>query len=189
MLDPVANLVKISPIGSYGASDTSVTISSADASKLSVLSGAYNVTWWNTTDFPDPSDDPYAEIVRVTNLSGTTLTITRAAEGPNAASAKNLAGKTYKMILGITAEMIINIGNNLQQPWKLVNVDGTIDGVNTVFTLHGGIAPFDSNSVQITLGRQPQIQGIDYEISGTTITYVTPPPAALAGQPHIANYQ
>ena len=24
------------------------------------------MTWWNSTDYPDPSDDPNSEIVRVT---------------------------------------------------------------------------------------------------------------------------
>src|ERR1017187_5603657 len=107
-LDSVQNLVKITPIGSYGSSDTAVTISSADAAKLPAAS--FNVTWWNTTDYPDPSDDPNAEVVRVTG-TGTTLTITRAQEG-TAATTKNTAGKVYKIILGITAKMITDIGNN-----------------------------------------------------------------------------
>jgi hypothetical protein len=145
MLDPVANLVKITPIGSYGASDTAVTISSGDAAKLPAAS--FNMTCWNTTDYPDPSDDPNAEIVRVTG-TGTTLTIVRAQEGTSA-STKNTAGKTYKMILGITAKMITDVGNNLQKPWRLVNVDGTIDGVNTTFTLHGSITPFRCKLVAV----------------------------------------
>ena len=82
---------------------------------------------------PDPSDDPNAEIIRVTAVSGTTLTIDarRKRDGGGAASTKNAAGKTYKLILGITAKMITDIGANLQQPWKYVDVDGVIDGVNT----------------------------------------------------------
>lgn len=116
------------------------------------------------------------------------ITVQRGQEG-TAASAKNLAGKTYTMILGITAKMITDIGSNLQKPWRLVNVDGTIDGTNATFTLHGSIIPFDPNSLQISLARQPQLQGIDYEISGTTITYITPPDASLSGEPHIAQYQ
>ena len=189
MLDSVQNLVKITVIGLYGASDTAVTISSADAAKLP--SASFNVTWYNSTDYPDPSDDPNAEIVRVTG-TGTTLTIQRAAEsatGGGSASTKNTAGKVYKMILGITAKMITDIGSNLQKPWRLVNIDGAIDGVNTTFTLHGSITPFDPNSMDVKLARQPQEQGIDYTLSGVTITYVIPPDPSLSGQPHTARYQ
>jgi hypothetical protein len=184
-LDAVQNFIKLTVSTGYGASDTTIILSSGGSS---LPSPSFNGTWWNATDYPDPSDDPNAEIVRVTGVSGNTLTITRAQEG-TAASTKNAAGKTYKLILGITAKMITDIGSNLQQPWKYVDVDGVIDGTNTVFTLHGSITPFDSNSMQITLARQPQLQGIDYELSGTTITYITPPDASLAGNPHVAQYQ
>jgi hypothetical protein len=83
--------------------------------------------------------------------------------------------------------MITDIGNNLQKPWRLVNVSGTINGSNVTFTISP--TPFDSNSVQLSLGRQPQIQGIDYTISGGTITYIIPPDASLSGAPHVAQYQ
>jgi hypothetical protein len=189
MLDPVYNFVKLTVSGPYGASDTSISVSSIPSA---LSSGGFNATWWNSTDYPDPSNDPNAEIIRVTAVSGNTLTITRGAEsatGGGVASTKNTAGKTYQLMLGITAKMITDIGNNLQKPWRLVNVDGTINGTNVTFTLDGLITPFDPNSMQLSLARQPQIQGIDYTLSGTTITYITPPPAELAGQPHIASYQ
>ena len=184
-LDAVANFIKLRLSTGYDQNATSIVLSSGGSL---LPSPSFNVTYWNFTDFPDPSDDPNAEIVRVTNVSGNTLTITRGQEGTTA-STKNTANKTYKIMLGITAKMITDIGSNLQKPWRLVNVDGTIDGNNTTFTLHGAIAPFDPNSMQITLGRQPQLQGIDYTVSGTTITYTTPPDASLSGQPHVANYQ
>lgn len=185
MLDPVANFIKLKLSGTYGSSDTSITVASGGST---LPSPSFSMTWFNSTDYADPSDDPNAEIVRVTAVSGNTLTVERAQEGTSA-STKNIAGKTYVLILGITAKMITDIGSNLQQPWKLVNVDGTIDGVNTTFTLHGGITPFDLNSMNLSLGRQPQLQGIDYTLSGTTISYITPPDASLSGQPHIAQYQ
>lgn len=184
-LDPVQNLIKLVVSQGYGASDTSIVLSSGGSS---LPSPSFNMTWWNATDYPDPSNDPNAEIVRVTNVSGNTLTITRAQEG-TAASTKNTAGKTYSFMLGITAKMITDIGNNLQQPWKLVTVNGTINGSNVTFTLNGGIVPFDANSLQLSLGRQPQIQGIDYTFSGTTITYIVAPLAAMSGQPHYCQYQ
>jgi len=188
MLDAVYNLVKVTVVGTYGSSDTSITVSSFPSA---LSAGGFNATWWQSSAYPDPSNDPNAEIVRVTAVSGNTLTITRGAEsatGGGAASTKNGSG-TYSLMLGITAKMITDIGNNLQQPWKLVSVNGTIDGNNTTFTLAGSIAPYDPNSMQLSLARQPQIQGIDYTISGTTITYVTAPPSSLSGEPHICQYQ
>jgi hypothetical protein len=188
-LDLTYNLVKLTVSGTYGSSDTSIDVASLPSG---LSPGGWNATWYDSTDYPDPSEDPNAEIIRVTAVSGTTLTIQRGVEsatGGGAASTKNAAGKTYKLILGITAKMITDIGSNLQKPWRLVNVDGTIDGTNATFTLHGSIAPFDPNSLQISLARQPQLQGIDYEISGTTISYITPPDASLEGEPHIAQYQ
>jgi len=184
-LDNVANLIKLQASTGYDQNATSIVLTSGGSS---LPSPSFNMTWWDSTAYPDPSLDPNAEIVRVTNVSTNTLTITRGQEG-TAASTKNTAGHTYSLILGITAKMITDIGANLQQPWKLVNVDGTIDGANTTFTLHGSITPFDPNSMQVSLARQPQIQGIDYTLGGITITYIVPPDASLAGQPHKAQYQ
>jgi hypothetical protein len=184
-LDAVQNFIKLTLSTGYDAAATSIVVSSGGSS---LPATPFNMTWWNSTDFSDPSDDPNKEIVRVTNVSGNTLTVTRAQEGTSA-STKNTAGKTYLLMLGITAKMITDIGNNLQKPWHLVNVDGAIDGVNTTFTLHGSITPFDPNSMDLKLARQPQEQGIDYTVSGVTITYITPPPANLSGQPHTARYQ
>jgi hypothetical protein len=182
-LDAVANFIKLTVSTGYGSSDTSIVLSSGGSS---LPTPSFNATWWNVTDYPDPSDDPNKEIVRVTAVSGNTLTITRAQEG-STASTKNTAGKTYLIMLGITAKMITDIGNNLQKPWRIVNVSGSINGSNTTFTISP--TPFDTNSVQLYLNYQPQMQGIDYTISGGTITYVIPPSASLSGLPHVAQYQ
>jgi len=186
-LDAVYNLVKLTVSGTYGASDTSIIANSVPSA---LSGGGWNATWWNSTDYPDPSNDPNAEIVRVTAVSGSTLTIMRGAEsatGGGAASTKNTANKTYTLMLGITAKMITDIGSNLQKPWRLVNVSGTINGSNTTFTISP--APFDPNSIHLRLNYQEQEQGIDYTISGTTISYIVPPSASLSGLPHVAQYQ
>jgi hypothetical protein len=187
MLDATTNLTKVTPVGTYGASDTAIELSTLDAAKLPAA--PFNATWFQASVYPDPSDDPNAEIVRVTavNLSNGVITVTRGAEGPNAASTKNGAG-TYKMIVGITEKMISDIGNNLRLPWNAPQaVSGTINGSNRTFTIP--ITPGDPNSIQLTLARQPQILGVDFTISGTTITYTTAPDASLSGQPHYASYQ
>src|ERR1035438_1299800 len=164
MLDPVANFIQLKVSGSYDQNAYTITLVSGGS--LLPSAGGFNLVWWNSTDYPNPALDPNVEIVRVSSISGNTLTLvnngtSRTPQEGTAASIKNLYGKSYSMMLGITAKMITDIGSNLQKPWRLVNVDGTIDGVNTTFTLHGAITPFDPNSMQITLGRQPQLQGID----------------------------
>ncbi len=182
-LDPVANFIKLTVSQGYDAAATIIVLFSGGSS---LPAPSFNATYWNSTDFPDPSNDPNVEIVRVTAVSGNTLTITRAQEGTTATT-KNTAGKTYQLMLGITAKMIADIGANLQKPWRYVNVSGTVNGINTTFTISP--TPFDPNSLNLILARQPQIQGIDYTITGGTITYITPPDASLAGQPHTAQYQ
>ena len=182
-LDPVANFIKLTVSGGYDQNATSIVVVSGGSL---LPSPSFNLTYWNSTDFNDPSLDPNVEIVRVTNVSGNTLTISRAQEG-TAASTKNTAGKTYSIMLGITAKMIADIAANLQKPWHYVNVSGAINGFNTSFTISP--APFDANSVNLQIARQPQILGIDYTISGGNITYIVPPDSSLAGQPHTAQYQ
>lgn len=61
-------------------------------------------------------------------------------------------------------------------------VSGTIDGSNTTFTIP--VSP--SGDILLFLARQPQAKTIDYSLSGSTITYVTPPDASLSGFPHQA---
>jgi hypothetical protein len=105
-VDPVANFVKVRVSTGYDSSATSIILQSGDGSKVpDPASGAYNLVWWNSTDYPDPADDPYVEIVRVTSISTDTLTITRAQEGTSASN-KNTASKTYKMILAPTEKLV-----------------------------------------------------------------------------------
>ena len=102
-MDAAKNFAKVTLAGPYDDNVTSVDLVTADAVKLPPV--PFNVVWWNATDYPDPADDPGVEIVRVTARVDDTLTITRAQEN-TAASDHNLAGKTYKMIAGLTARMI-----------------------------------------------------------------------------------
>jgi hypothetical protein len=82
----------------------------------------YPATWWNATDYPDPADDPDREIVTVTARAGDTLTVTRGAEGTTASN-KNLTGKTYKLLAGITAAMWSDLSTqNLSQSFRGLTV-------------------------------------------------------------------
>ena len=129
-LDAVKNFAKVTVSTGYDASATSVDLSSGHGAKLPApaTDGLFNLVWWNYTDYPDPSDDPNVEIVRVTARSTDTLTITRAQEGTSA-STHNTGGKTYKMALCATAKTITDIAD----PWKQIfNFTATPASTSTI---------------------------------------------------------
>jgi len=67
------------------------------------------------------------------------------------------------------------------------DVAGTINGSNVAFTI--GTAPNPAADLKLFLGNILQVQGIDYTLSGTNITYTVAPPIELAGLPHKAFYR
>jgi hypothetical protein len=101
--DPVRNFCKVIVNGLYDSTATTIQLALGEGNKLPDPSteGQYNLVWWNATDYSDPSDDPYKEIVRVTAKSGDQITILRGQEGTTAQN-HNLPGKTYKMMLTLT---------------------------------------------------------------------------------------
>jgi hypothetical protein len=122
---------------------------------------------WNSTDYPDPSDDSDHEIVRITSSTGEDMTITRAQEG-TAAAAHNTSGKTYSVILAVTKKTIDDIKAIVQ----VVVPGGSMNGVNTSFTI-----PTGKTLLFLVHNRMVQIEGTEYDftISGTTITYANAP--------------
>lgn len=110
IIDPVKNFAKVVVSGGYDNTATSINLVSGDGAKLPdpATDGAFNLVWWNSTDYPDPADDPYKEIVRCTAKSTDTLTIIRAQEGTSAQN-HNLSGKTYKMVLALTKKVMDDI--------------------------------------------------------------------------------
>ena len=126
-LDPVLNFAKVAVSTGYDASATTVVLSDSEGAKLPApaTAGAFNLVWYNSTDYPDPSDDPNVEIVRVTARSTDTLTVTRGQEGTSGAT-HNTGGKTYKMILGFTKKMKDDIETLVGE--KLALAGGTMSG-------------------------------------------------------------
>jgi hypothetical protein len=104
-LDSAVNFAKVTVSIGYNSAATSIALNTGQGVLLPAA--PFNVVWWNSTDYPDPSSDPNVEIVRVTNIATDTLTVTRAQEG-TAASNKNTGGKTYLMIAALTAKVINN---------------------------------------------------------------------------------
>lgn len=173
-LDPVKNFAKVTVTTGYAAGVTTVALSSGDGAKLPAPStdGAFNLVWWNATDYSDPADDPNVEIVRCTARSTDTLTITRAQESTSDA-AHNTAGKTYKMILAMTKKMIDDIEDNREVSNEVPS--GTINGSNTVFTLAS--TPLPASSLKLYQGGiRVKAGGEDFTLSGATITFVFAPP-------------
>jgi hypothetical protein len=166
MLDSVANFVQVQASAGYNSSATSVALQSGQGSKLPAT--PFNLIWWNSTDYPNPANDPNVEIVRVTNVSTDTITISRAQESTTASN-KNTGGKTYSLVLGITAKMISDISGAL--PSGTAVYSEVVSGSGTSFTLaHTPI----SGSLRLYGAGQRLTSGAgnDYTISGTTITTV-----------------
>jgi hypothetical protein len=142
-LDLFKNFAKVQVSTGYDASATSIALTAGHGTKLPAP--PFNATYWNDTDFPDPSDDPNVEIVRVTAVASDTLTVTRGQEGI-AASTKNTASKTYRMIAGLTA--------------KTFNTD-----------LSAGLAQVGNGRLTLASG-EPVVVATD--VTGATAIYFTP---------------
>ena len=76
----------------------------------------FNCTVWNSTDYLNPLDDPFYEIIRITDVSGDTMTFIRGQEGTSAYN-HNLAGKVYGVAATITAKVF-----NVDIPSAINNV-------------------------------------------------------------------
>ena len=181
-LDPVKNFAKVEVNTGYNSSDTSIVLSSGDGAKLPNPSadGAFNLVWWNVTDYPDPADDPNREIVRCTARSSDTLTVVRAQESTSA-STKNTGGRTYKMIIAVTKKMIDDINSLLLFAYDETPAE-TPDGSITDFTIANTPNPVDSLDVKVE-GVSLIRDGAGangYSLSGTTVTMVTAPPTGAA---------
>lgn len=129
-LDPRVNFGKVTVSTGYNASATSIVLSSGEGAKLPSTQN-YNLVWWNATDYSDPTDDPNAEIVRVTARTTDTLTVTRAQEGTTG-STKNTTSKTYRMVLAITKKMIDDIDNHTISTSNPHSVTSTQVGLGNV---------------------------------------------------------
>lgn len=112
IVDPYVNFGKATVSTGYDDLATEITLNTGNGS-IFPISGAFNLVWWNSTDYGDPSDDPNKEIVRCTSRSGDILTVSRPEEG-TVKSIKNLSGKTYKMVLSVTAKAFTDIKNDAQ---------------------------------------------------------------------------
>jgi len=136
--DNVKNFAKVTVSTTYDAAATSIVLSGGNGAKLPNPSAgsvpgtgagtAFNLVWWDSTTYPDPSDDPKVEIVRCTARSTDTLTVIRAQESTTA-STKNTAVVVYLMILAPTEKTIRDLASTVSGTF----VDGDLStGILTV---------------------------------------------------------
>jgi hypothetical protein len=120
-LDPVVNFGKVQVSTGYDDAAVTVVLTTGHGALLPApaTAGAFNVVWFNWTDYRDPSDDPNKEIVRVTARTTDTLTVTRAQEGTSATT-KNTGGKIYKMLLAPTKKLRDDIQDALDDKVDIV---------------------------------------------------------------------
>ena len=133
-MDEAKNFAKGTVDGLYDDTDTSINLIAGDGARFPTP--PFNATWWDATDFPDPSDDPNREIVRVTAISTDTLTVTRGQEGTSAFT-HDTEGKVYRLIAGLTAKVINDEMLNMSR-----------DG-DDVFIIENGILTIQSPTVAI----------------------------------------
>jgi len=152
-MDLFKNFAKVTVSTGYDASATSVVLSGGHGTKLPAA--PFNATWWNSTDYADPTDDPNVEIVRVTAIVTDTLTVTRGQEGISA-STKNTASKTYKMVAGLTAKTFnTDLAGAAMPPQQTINGRLTLETGVPVSTTNQNakttiyFTPFDGNCISL----------------------------------------
>lgn len=161
--DPVVNFGKVTVNTTYDASATSIVLVASDGAKLPDpgVSGAFNLVWWNASDYTDPADDPNREIVRCTARTSDTLTVTRGQESISATT-KNTAGKTYRMIVAFTKKTYDDIfiaptfSTSVTTPTVLAtaNDSGAIGSSGAAFSdfylAAGGVINWNAGAATIT---------------------------------------
>jgi hypothetical protein len=101
-LDDFKNFAVSTLTAGINSSATSLTVQSGQGARFATPS--FNATIWQSTDYTSAYEAFWAgqaEIVRVTNISTDTFTITRGQEGTTAVNL-NTSGKTYSILGGVT---------------------------------------------------------------------------------------
>jgi len=123
-LDNTKNFARDSLNEDLTNSETDVTVN--DASVLpDPANGNYNIVVWDNGQYPNPANDPGAEIMRVTGLSTNTFAVNRGTEGTSAVAHSN--GDAVANLL--TAKMINDIdtelGNKFDSAGTALSSSGT----------------------------------------------------------------
>lgn len=176
MVDAVTNFGKVTVSTGYDNIETNIVLETGQGVKLPdpAVDGSYNLIWWNSTDHLDPADDPNKEIVRVIAKSEDTLIVMRGGEGTTN-TIKNLPGRTYKMILSLTAKMIPDLQTDAQERVE-THRTGDVHVLEQIPTMHGSTKHNDSvfkggTMTDVTGSRA--IDGTVYQNTGDGPMFVT----------------
>lgn len=176
-MDKTKNFVvgKVVTAPNPATTGTSITVSNGSLFPDPSTFGPYNLCVWSQADDPSPTT---CEIVRVTakTTSGnnTVLTVTRSQEGTTGLSIA--AG--WKVYYSLTQKYFDDLASTLESKLDITRfvhheaVTGTVDGTNKAFSISYTPA---GGYVDVIVGKAAYVQGIDYTVSGTTITFTTAP--------------
>jgi len=157
-LDQTKNFSKAQTSILHNSAATSITLDASEGGKLpDPAIGNYNLTWHDKTNFPDPSDDPSVEIVRVTDKVGDVLTVVRGQEG-TVATDKNTPSAVYQFLLTPTDKFRLDIQTELQTQ-------------NANYAIATGTA----NAIVLTLDPAPTayVDGVTYKFQSSTTNTTT----------------
>lgn len=167
-LDSIANNAVAQLSTGINSATTSLTLATGAGSLFPPAATApyvaYNCILWNSTDYPNPSDDPAKEIVRVTSGLGPTsdtATISRGQDGTTAQN-HNTAGKVYKLALAPGFAQWANVAAGL----GAFNVDVGIQNAPKV-----NLAVFPAAAAN---GQHVRVQMAFTNSDVSTLTVVTP---------------
>ena len=112
-----------------GLNTTDLTVTVNDISKLSDTPD-FLCTLWDKENYPDPSDDSNMEIIKITDINGSTLTIERGQEDSTAKT--HASGSAIEML--ITAGIFTEIEDAITGSGHTQNTDTKLDegGTNEI---------------------------------------------------------
>lgn len=159
MWDKIKNFAISTLNGAINNSVLTLVVQTGDNTKFPAVE--FNCVIWKKSAYAEPQDDPNAEIVRITNKSGDTFTITRAQEGTSAHAHED----GDRIELNITGKVIQDIIDN-----KLSN---TADSVKEDFMDWGTAARQVSQDDVVDGSTQKQYNPAAVAITGGTIDGIT----------------
>lgn len=140
-------------------------------------------------EVPSGTVDGVNKIFTLTHTPATSSNVLIALQGitQNNGTDFTVSGTTVTFAVAPSVGMGVfayyNIFSSATGPVSRVAVSGTVNGSNVNFTLAS--VPI-TGLLYLSLGRQEQIEGVDFTRVGAAITYLTAPASDLAGSPHYA---
>ena len=189
MLDNTKNFAKVIVSTGYDATATSIVLHSGHGAKLPAP--PFNITWWNVTDYVDPSDDPDVEIDRVINIVGDIITLedngfgNRLAQEGTTATVKNIPGKIYRMLAGLTAKtmnndvatsFVLGFNNTIDWTYDAPTDSWYIDFIHNLNSLSPVVSIKEASDADIV---EVQIHAVD--VNTTRISVPATPDLRFAG--------